>query len=691
MTRQQRKSKQARGRALEVVPSPAVGAPRLVGRSSFTWISALVVFLVTWFVFQPALDGQWLSWDDDQLLLEREEWRGFGARNLGWMFTTFHMGPYQPLSWLSYALDHALHGLDPRGYHRTNLILHASSATCLFLLARELFAFARTTCTREDARGSVGLELAAVFTALAWSIHPLRVESVAWITERRDCLSGLFLACGSLAWLRHVRGDGRRGRAYWLAVVCFAASLLSKGLGLGFPLVLLALDVWPLRRFARAPGIGRGRRLAELVLEKAPFLALSCAAGVVAILGQRAAGAMVRGEVHDLPARIVQSFYGLAHYVWKTVWPVDLMALVPMRVPLDVGEPRFVLAITAVVLGAFLFVVMRRRAPAAAVAFASYALFVFPVLGLVQTGSHLVADRYSYLATIPLVLCAGGGLLLVLQRLLERVGRARRDVAVNLVWLVVLCAVCTPLAFATARQSRVWHDTVSLWQHDLAVDPTSAPARRNLMAAFEHAGRASADPVQRREHFERALALCRELERSAPDAGCFAQAAKVHDILAAEDPTRRAEHLAAALDYAKRSVDIVERTLQRLPEAYEGAGVVLAELGRAAEAVPYLERLVALDPGNPDRQGLLGEVLMQAGRGEDALVPLRKARELAPESTTILLDLGDVYRGLSRQAEAVEAYERVLSVQRARLGVRAAADPDHATAERALRELGRSP
>ncbi len=692
-----------------VTASTATNSTRLVSSSSIlTWTCALAVLLVTWIVFQRALEGEWLRWDDDRLLLDREEWRGFGPSRLGWMFTTFHMGPYQPLTWLSYAIDHAIFGLDPRAYHRTNVLLHALSAAGLFLVAREIFAVAilgRSTraairsgtrpVALEASRFPFRLEVAAALTALFWSVHPLRVESVAWITERRDCLSGVFFLLALLAWLAHARSGTRRGRWYWVASIAFAASLLSKGLGMVFPLVLVALDYWPLERVlphadsAHAPGWLA--RLRALVVEKWTFWALGLLAALVAVVGQRVAGAMVETELHGPSARITQSFYGLAFYVRKTIWPDDLMVMYPMRVPLDAGEARFVASTVGVTLVALLLVIARRRAPAAVVAFACYAVLVAPVLGLVQTGSQLVADRYSYISTLPLAVLAGGAVLHGWMRLTARKQTSSRTALFTAGAALAAAAVFTPLVRATGRQIPVWHDTLSLWKHDIALDPTDNPGRRNLIAAYEFEGRRAADPAQRRAHFERGIEVCRQGMESSPDAACASAAAKLYDLLAAEDQEQRARYLQSALEHALKSVSLVERTLQRLPEAYESAGVILSELGRPAEAVPYLEKLVSMDPASASRRGMLAEILMQAGRAQDALPHLQAALSSSPDSVILLLDLGDAYRLLGQKAQAIEAYERVLRLKRGAQGNAANPDEESSAAARAIAELRRGP
>jgi tetratricopeptide (TPR) repeat protein len=330
-------------------------------------------------------------------------------------------------------------------------------------------------------------------------------------------------------------------------------------------------------------------------------------------------------------------------------------------------------------------VMLRHRAPAIAAACACYAMIVAPVLGLVQTGSQLVADRYSYQCTLPLALLAGGAILYASERL-----RATRSGAMLGAGLLVLAiAALAPLALATRAQIRVWHDTLSLWEHDVAVDPGDSPGRRNLVAAWMDIGKAQTDAVQRAASFERALAECRKGMEQRPDAACMLNAAKIYDLMAGDSASDRQRHLETALDYGRRGVAIVERTLQRLPEIYESCGVILCELSRPAEALPYFERALALDSANANRHGMLAEALIQAGRTREAAAQLEEAVRLAPETATLWLDLADTRRHLGERDAALAAYRRVIALKQDTRGATVATDADWAAAQRAVEELGR--
>src|SRR5262245_16908271 len=213
------------------------------------WVIPTLIALIVWAAFSPVLQNGFVDWDDDANFLENPNYRGLGWHQLSWMFTTFVGGHYQPLSWLTFGMDYLLWGMEPLGYHLTNLILHVANALLCYLLAFRLFSLAYPEAAQIS---HLKIRLAAAMAALLFAIHPLRVESVAWVTERRDVLSGFFLFLTVFFYLRaNSRPESAaRSRWMWAAVIVFGLSLLSKATGMTMPLVLLAIDVYPLERLS---------------------------------------------------------------------------------------------------------------------------------------------------------------------------------------------------------------------------------------------------------------------------------------------------------------------------------------------------------------------------------------------------------------------------------------------------------
>jgi len=269
-------------------PAPAVAA----GSAPRRWITHLavpvVLALVSFVVFLPALDAGFVNWDDDQNFLHNPNYRGLGTAQLRWMFTTFLMGHYIPLTWMTFGVDYAVWGMNPAGYHLTNLLLHCANAVLFYFMALGLLR-ASVPGLRDD--GSSALALGSGFATLLFAVHPLRAESVAWITERRDVLSGLFYLAAVVAYLRYCDGTVPEGsptpktrKWYWASLGLFVLALLSKAMTVSLPVILLVLDTYPLRRLSGVGGRWPWASLRSVVTEKLPFFLLSLAAGVTTLV-----------------------------------------------------------------------------------------------------------------------------------------------------------------------------------------------------------------------------------------------------------------------------------------------------------------------------------------------------------------------------------------------------------------------
>lgn len=618
---------------------------------------ALMVAAVTVWAFSPAFQAEWLTWDDDVNFVENEAWRGLSPAHLRWMFTTFHQGPYQPLSWLTLGVDHALFGLDPRGFHVTNVLIQTGAAVAFFALARELF-----TAVRPGVRGTgLALDLAAAMAALAFAIHPLRCESVAWITERRDVLSGLFIVLCVLSYVRFTReSDARRKRTLFASIVFYVLSLLAKGLGMMLPPVLLVLDMFILSRWNggwRRPRTADGRRsLLELLREKVPFLIPAAIALVLAWIGQRQQpGLVLSVEQHGIVPRVAQSFFGLYFYASKTLWPSDLVALVPLRRPLDPSEPRFVVAIIVVLAAAALLWWSRRRVPALVGAVLAYVIFLAPILGLTQAGPQLVADRYSYLSCLSFALLFGG----IAHRVL--IGRPAWTPLVTLAGGSIVAV----LAIACHRQTHVWHDPVSLWTKTCDVQPDNPAAFRNLVVAYMRAAEMAEDPARKIELYGRGLAECARGTKYEVDAGLLSNASAIHCSLADLEPARAREHLEMALDHGRRAIELGLRVDKPVNAAYLNHALAAIRLERPEEAVGSFAWLADHEPDDPGKLLMLGQALSLAQRPRDALVPLELAQTRAPDSPLVWMESGTAHKALGEIEAAVRCFERGIALAEA--------------------------
>ena len=466
---------------------------------------AAIVILVL-FVFMPAQDTTFVNWDDDDLLLANTRYQTVNSESLQWMFTTSYAGHFQPLTWLSYALDYALWRGNPFGYRLTNVILHAFAALAFYFVARRLLAAASADVG--DATGDACIWPAA-FAAAVFACHPLRAESVAWIAERRDVLGGFLYILTVAFYLRYVSarrlaeqelssttGPGKpawvkaRGALlmlYATVVITCGLSLLAKATAITLPLVLLILDVYPLRRMhgdlkiRNSPDavVGFTGLRWRVLLEKLPLFVLALAGGVRALIAQAEGGALLSVSEHDWAARFAQACHGLTFYVWKTIWPANLGPLyqIPSRDVL-LG-PTLWLHIGAIIACIYVTARLRRRWPALAVALAIYAVILAPVLGFAQSGPQLVADRYSYLSCSGFAILAGYALLWLHTSAPLRAASPKRAV---LAFIALLCVA--GLGLATSRQVKIWRNPLTLWAHGARVSNTSSIAHVNYADAL---------------------------------------------------------------------------------------------------------------------------------------------------------------------------------------------------------------
>ncbi|MGB0721328.1 MAG: tetratricopeptide repeat protein [Gammaproteobacteria bacterium] len=416
-------------------------------------LTALLTALCIGLVMGPTVSGG-LFWDDHANLgVAAFEW-GPGGQ-LSWAFTSFHGGHYQPLTWLSWFLDHALWGDNWRGWHVHNLVLHWASAVLVAVLIRQL----------AGARGRSVSPWIALLGALLWALHPMRLENVAWLTERRDLLAALFYLAAVSTWL-YWRVH-RRAVVYALFLALAALSLLAKAWAITLPVVLPLIAWW------LSPPAPRTHQTSHWLKarfrETAPLWPMALAAAMAASQAQSGAGAMLSFEVYGLGERLLQSGYGWVFYLAASLWPVDYRPLYELG-PVYLFSPLFfgtALLTTLTLGGATLWA---RRLPGAFVSLAVYTVLLLPVLGISQSGPQLVALRYGYLASIPLVIA----LILWLSATSGR----HRPVS-------VLLPITLTLALFAHAESRVWSDELTHWAHATQLAPDSKWTWTNLAMTLE--------------------------------------------------------------------------------------------------------------------------------------------------------------------------------------------------------------
>jgi tetratricopeptide (TPR) repeat protein len=572
--------------------------------------------------FWGVLDCGFVAFDDDLYVTDNRWVRaGLGLRGLAWAFTSFQAGNWHPLTWLSHMLDVSLFGVAPAGHHATSLVLHAVAAVLAFGALAEL----------------TGSTWRAALAAALFALHPLRLESVAWIAERKDVLCGCFALAALWSWARWARSGTRR--AWWGSLALFAAALASKPMAVTLPFLFLVLDAWPLGRLSSVGELG------ARVREKLPFFALSAASCAVTLTAQ--ASGIVRVP---LGQRLANAAVAPTEYLWRVVDPRELSVIYPFH-PL---QGRLVLA-SLLLLGALATIAwtQRRARPWLAVGGLWFLGMLVPTLGLVQVGAQAFADRYTYLPSLGLALA----LAWELGALAARVPFGRVLAGAVAALLLTGCVV------QTRAQVPVWHDTVSLFENAIVVTHSNWFAHTELGIAYAARGgpgdlkRARAqleNAVRTRSDYPRALANLGRLEAETgePQAG----ATLLERALGLEPGLAGGRFAyASALERAGRFADAEAQYRLALadPRGARDAALRLARLLAAlpdpalrngAEAQALCDRSCAESPcDSPQELDVCAMAAMEAGRTDAAVLQARRALALAQA------------RGDAALAEAIQA------------------------------------
>lgn len=588
------------------------------------WISIaapVVLFLIALIVFTPAMNAGFVDLDDFELLINNDKWRGLGAPQIRWMFSTTMFGHYQPLTWLSYALNFEMDGMegmkDPVGYHLMNILLHATSAVLVYLVGLRLFRAAGAS-PGANVLTPVQERLGAGIGAILWAAHPLRAESVAWVTERRDVLSTVFLLGALLACLKAagLSSDDRKPwpRLYATSIVLFVLSLLSKSWGMSFFVILLVLDWYPLRRLPAQPWKWVSRSCLPVLAEKMPFFVIGIACAAMAGLAQKSAegGAMRTLADWPLENRIAQAAHGLVFYFWKSVAPGGLAPLYELPLGMNPFAPKYLLCYGLVAAAAVVVIVCARRAPAITVAAVIYAVLLAPILGFFQSGDQFVADRYSYVATIGLSLLVGGGVAHAV-RWAKASGRLNPGLITAGTTVILLA-----LGVLTMNQAAVWRDSLALWEHAVKAGVTTPAVRVNYGLNLEREGRpdeaveqfrlATQDRPQDGRGWNVMANTLKKMKRFDEADKAYAEAEK----FLPQKYMALMNHGQMLLRMPGREID----GLQKLRDAVADVERPGAGGGRRVSGVPYL---------------VLGSILWNRGEHDEAKVLLRKGLEF-PDS-----------------------------------------------------------
>jgi len=590
-------------------------------------VLGLLLLVITLALYNPVSRNGFVNFDDDRYVTGNPYVRaGLHWKTIAWAFTSLDQANWHPLTWLSHALDCQLFQLNPAGHHYINLLLHAANALLLFLILQWF----------------TGYTARSLMVAALFAVHPLNVESVAWIAERKNVLSMFFFLLALAAYGWYVRRPGIV--RYVVVALLFACGLMSKPMVITFPLVLLLLDYWPLGRVAlgnpgRSPVAVGGYEASyptwKLCLEKAPLLTLSAGSAVITMIAQKKGGAVLTSAAHAPLLRLENVFVSYALYIEKAVWPTHLAALYPYPHALPPWEVAtatlFLLAVTAAVL-------IYREHRYLLVGWFWYLGTMVPMIGLVQVGNQAMADRYAYL---PLI----GLFIMIVWAAAEWADP--RHVSAKLLAPAGFAALLG-LSVVTHIQLSYWHDDLILWTHALAVAPNNFVAENNLASALIRQGRNDEAIV----HFRAASALEPQDATSQLNLGIYAQehgdmqqaeGRYLYVLQLATDTQLRASAYAnlGTVYFAIHEYDKAQQNFDSAVKLDRAFPIALLDMGLIVEkraenkndwirAAGYFSHYLALDP-NDVGYLLLAHALHQAGRDQEANLAYQQARRLSSD------------------------------------------------------------
>jgi len=592
-------------------------ASRTQRKSAPVVISVCAVLgLLIWIVFGQTLHHEFTNYDDiDYVTKNAQVGRGLTLEGIGWAFTHLHAANWHPLTWISHMLDAQLYGMNAGGHHLTNLLLHTATAILLFLLVRQM----------------TGALWRSAFVAALFAIHPLHVESVAWVAERKDVLSGLFFILTLMAYVRYIGAPDRR--RYALTLLFFVLGLMSKPMLVSVPLILLLLDYWPLERLPSLSLTTAEERktAARLLWEKLPFMIPVAAACVVTVLAQRET--IVPATRIDFGSRLANAAVAYLDYIRQMIWPKDLAVFYPWDAA-RLGIWHVSLAVGFLV-GMTVAAIMLRGRRYFATGWLWYLIMLVPVIGILQVGYQARADRYTYLPQI--------GLYLLIAWAAVNVGEKLRH---HRVWLGALGGtVIIVLTFVAHAQAGYWKNSETLWVHAVASTKTNAIAELNLGEALQRQGRNR----EARAHFETSLRINRNQPGLLAVVGEFYQ---------------EEGRLSEALEFLHEAIAQAPND----QNAHYNLGNLYLQIGNAKEALGHYRRALELNPDDVEAMNNMAWILATwpdalFRDGPKAVTVAERADALTRgQSQIISATLAAAYAETARFDAAIKAAERAINL-----------------------------
>ena len=550
------------------------------------------VSLIVFIAYLATLQNEFVEWDDSTYIIENPYIRSFNTTFFRFAFFNFYASNWHPLTWISHALDYAIWGLNPLGHHLTNNILHAINVFVVVVLVTRIMQAYRERTPVLDASSfpdERGILIAAGVTGLLFGLHPVHVESVAWVAERKDLLCALFFLLSVMMYTRYasvVKNKTNQedsitrvfSKEYLFAFVFFVLALLSKPMAVTLPFVLLMLDWYPFKRIMSL------KACLDAVAHKLPFIVLAIISSVLTILAQRAGGALVSTESVPLSQRLLVAAHSLIAYLWKILLPLNLVPYYPYPENVSALSSEYLLSLFLVVGITAICVVVARRQKLWSSVWGYYVLTLIPVLGIIQVGGQSMADRYTYLPSFGPFL-AIGVVAAWISSWVNTLKRGKRRVTIFGVVITILLFVA--LSYLTFKQIRIWRNSIDLWDYVIQREPEKIPLL----------------------YYSRGIAFKKMGQRD--------KAIEDFDAVIAMDPTYYL--------------------------AYNYRGILYGEVGSFDKAIEYFNKSIAINPTYANAYANRGFTYAMIEKYDRALGDYNKAIELNERFVEAYFNRGNVY------------------------------------------------
>ena len=556
----------------------------------------IIIFLIvaSCVAFGRVATNDFINFDDDYYITENNQIKsGINSGSIEWAFTSLAVSNWHPLTWISHTLDWSLFGANPSGHHLVNLLLHIGAVIFLFLFLNK----------------TTNKIWPAAFAAAFFVLHPLRVESVAWVSERKDVLSMFFgMAC---LYTYAFYAQSQKSSKYLLCLILFALALMSKPMLVSLPFVLMLLDYWPLGRWQEAlsaPIEGRNRLVGKLLWEKLPFILLAIASVIVTFWAQDKGNSIITVESLNFYQRLSNAIFSYVAYLGKVFWPADLAVFYPYQFSLPQWKIlASVLILIVITIAAFYYI---RKLPFLFVGWFWYLGTLVPVIGLVQVGKQAMADRYTYLPSIGIAMI----LAWLMPFLFQKTGLSRK------LLISTATAVLCMLIFLTWMQCGYWKDSATLFNHTLRVTKANYLAHNNFGVALTSEGIMK----EAIDHFSEAIRIIPDYAEAYYNRGT----SYYH------------------LGHYQRAIEDYNKAIRIKPDyakAYYNRGIAYAYLGANQMAIEDYDKSINIKPDFADAYNNRGNVYAKLGQYQHAVEDYNKAIQMKPNFALAYSNYGAVY------------------------------------------------